>query len=348
METVNNKVVKKVKKENNLKPKAETNKTTAKKPSTKKQVINKIEIKKTKVLAQPNLKEAKPKPEWEQQTVSLGELKNLKTKNDLSALFGEKNGKPQKILSTIRYEEELEKLQIELVKMQRWVQDNGKRIAILFEGRDAAGKGGTIRRFTEHMNPRALRVVALPKPTEEERGQWYFQRYIRQLPNKGEIVFFDRSWYNRAVVEPVNNFCSNQQYEMFMKQVNDFEHMLYEDGIIIVKFWFSIAKDEQLNRFESRKRNPLKQWKLSPVDMLAQDRWDIYTKFKEEMFNRTHSSFSPWIIVKANNKQKARLESIRYVLSQTQYEGKGDNDFRLFPDPNIITRFHRKALQVDN
>lgn len=324
--------------------------------TVKKSTSDKEKVAKNGVQEKVNVQfvvEEKPKtngisPDWQNTTVTLGELKNLRTKSDLSSLFLSKSGKPQKILSTIRYEEDLEQLQIELVKLQRWVQDKGLRLAILFEGRDAAGKGGTIRRFTEHLNPRALRVVALPKPTEEERGQWYFQRYIRQLPNRGEIVFFDRSWYNRAVVEPVNGFCTPAQYEMYMKQVNEFEHMLYEDGIILIKFWFSIAKEEQLNRFESRKRNPLKQWKLSPVDMQAQDKWEIYTKYKEEMFSRTHTSYCPWIIVKANNKQKARLEAIRYVLSIANYDNKNDGAIRIHPDPNIITRYHRKALQVDN
>ncbi|WP_084332247.1 polyphosphate kinase 2 [Runella limosa] len=280
-------------------------------------------------------------------SILLSELRNLRTKKDLSDLFKRNNSDPRKVLETIRYEEELEKLQIELVKLQRWVQAKGKRIAILFEGRDAAGKGGTIRRFTEHLNPRAMRVVALPKPTEEEKGQWYFQRYAKQLPNRGEIVFFDRSWYNRAVVEPVNNFCTEGQYDIFMQQVPEFEHMLYEDGLIIIKFWFSISKEEQLNRFKSRKANPLKQWKLSPVDMQAQEKWTTYTKFKEQMFSKTHTSFSPWIIVKANNKQKARLESIRYVLSIIPYEGKDKSGVSLYPNPNIITRFHRNAMTVD-
>lgn len=280
-------------------------------------------------------------------SILLSELRNLRTKKDLSDLFKRNSSDPRKVLETIRYEEELEKLQIELVKLQRWVQAKGKRIAILFEGRDAAGKGGTIRRFTEHLNPRAMRVVALPKPTEEEKGQWYFQRYAKQLPNRGEIVFFDRSWYNRAVVEPVNNFCTEGQYDIFMQQVPEFEHMLYEDGLIIIKFWFSISKEEQLNRFKSRKANPLKQWKLSPVDMQAQEKWTTYTKFKEQMFSKTHTSFSPWIIVKANNKQKARLESIRYVLSIIPYEGKDKSGVSLYPNPNIITRFHRNATTVD-
>jgi polyphosphate kinase 2 len=280
-------------------------------------------------------------------TIALQELNELRTKKDLMALCTKYNANPRKILDSIRYEEELEKLQVELVKLQRWVGEKGKRIAILFEGRDAAGKGGTIRRFIEHLNPRAMRVVALPKPTEEELGQWYFQRYTRQLPNRGEMVFFDRSWYNRAVVEPVNGFCSKEQYDTFMHQVPEFEHMLYEDGILIIKFWFSISKDEQLRRFKSRQSNPLKQWKLSPVDMKAQDMWDTYTYYKEEMFSKTHNSFSPWIVVKANSKEKARLETIRYVLSIIPYEGKDTANISLHPKPNIITRYHRRAKSVD-
>ena len=253
----------------------------------------------------------------------------------------------QKIESLLLYETELEKLQIELVRMQRWVQSRRQRVAILFEGRDAAGKGGAIRRFTEHLNPRAMRVVALPKPTEEEQGQWYFQRYMRQLPNPGEIVFFDRSWYNRAVVEPVNDFCTREQYDRFMRQVPEFEHMLYEDGVQVVKFWFSISKGEQLRRFESRAHNPLKQWKLSPIDAKAQELWDAYTHYKELMLSQTHTSFSPWIIVKANNKRKARLESIRYILSLFPYEGREMSTVSLHPDPNIIARYHRAATKLD-
>lgn len=279
--------------------------------------------------------------------ISLTELKNLRTKDDLVALYEKKNADPAKVLRTIRYEETLEQLQVELVKLQRYVQHKGIRLAIIFEGRDAAGKGGTIRRFTEHLNPRTIRVVALPKPTEEETGQWYFQRYVRQLPNKGEIVFFDRSWYNRSVVEPVMGFCNESQYQTFMNQVPDFEHMLYEDGIILIKFWFSISKEEQLRRFKSRLENPLKQWKVSPVDMEAQKMWDKYTEYKDEMFSKTHTSYSPWIIVKANNKQRARLESIKYVLSTIPYEGKNEAKITLFPDPNIVTRYHRKSFKVD-
>ncbi len=253
----------------------------------------------------------------------------------------------RKIKEAIQYEKELELLQIEMVKLQRWIQKGGRRLAVLFEGRDAAGKGGTIRRFVEHLNPRAMRVVALPKPTEEERGQWYFQRYMRQLPNRGEIVFFDRSWYNRGIVEPVNGFCTRQEYERFMQQVPEFEHMLVEDGIVLVKFWFSISREVQLARFKSRAANPLKQWKLSPLDGRAQELWDAYTKYKELVFSRTHTSYSPWIIVKANNKKRARLHSIRYLLSVMDYEGKDKAGVSLMPDPNIVTRFHRTAAKID-
>jgi polyphosphate kinase 2 len=264
----------------------------------------------------------------------------------LVELLRQKNIKLKDVMSTLRYENELVHLQVELVKLQRWVQETGQRIAIITEGRDAAGKGGTIRRFTEHLNPRAMRVVALPKPTDEERGQWYFQRYTKQLPNQGEIVFFDRSWYNRAVVEPVNNFCTPTEYRRFMQQVPEFEHMLNEDGMKIIKFWFSISKSEQEKRFKSRRTNPLKQWKLSPIDDTAQGLWDKYTEFKEDMFSKTHTSFSPWIIVKANDKRLARLESIRYVLSLFDYPGK-NTSIRLHPDPNIVGRFHRNSIVLD-
>ncbi len=277
----------------------------------------------------------------------LEDLLGIKSARDFVQTLKAKNADTGKITELLKYEAELERLQIELVKMQHWVSETGKRIAIIFEGRDAAGKGGSIRRFTEHLNPRLMRVVALPKPTAEETGQWYFQRYMKQLPNRGEIVFFDRSWYNRAVVEPVNGFCTKLQYDLFMRQVPEFEHMLYEDGVTVIKFWFSISKEEQLKRFQSRGKNPLKQWKLSPVDARAQDMWDSYTKYKEWMFSRTHTTFSPWTIVKANNKRRARLESMRYVLSQMDYKGKDNACTSLFPDPDIITRFHRSAVKID-
>ena len=275
------------------------------------------------------------------------DLRRVNTRKGLIHLLQEKFIDLNEARKTLQYEEELRLLQVELVRLQRWVQSSGQRIAILVEGRDAAGKGGTIRRFTEHLNPRAMRVVALPRPTDEERGQWYFQRYIRQLPNKGEIVFFDRSWYNRAVVEPVMEFCSKKDHQRFMQQVTEFEHMLYEDGVTIIKFWYSISKEEQFKRFEARRKNPLKQWKLSPVDEKAQELWDLYTRYKEEMFSKTHTTFSPWIIVKANDKQAARLESLRYVLNLLPYKGKEEAQIRLAPDPNVVTRFHRKMVELD-
>lgn len=276
-----------------------------------------------------------------------GELRRLSTPEGLLALAKAGDAGAHAALAQLRYAEELASLHVELVKLQRWVQKNSRRIAILFEGRDASGKGGAIRRFTQHLNPRSMRVVALPKPTEEERGQWYFQRYARQLPNPGEIVFFDRSWYNRAVVEPVMGFCTKSEYERFMQQVPEFEHMLYEDGVVIIKFWFSITKAEQQRRFEKRRDDPLKQWKLSPVDAKAQDLWDRYTLYKEQMFSRTHNSFSPWIIVQANDKRQARIETIRHVLNLMPYQGKEEAAVRVAPDPNIITRFHRESVNVD-
>jgi polyphosphate kinase 2 len=282
-----------------------------------------------------------------EQVVLAEELTDLHSSRDFIQLLRSKSVDARKIRRALDYERDLEYLQIELVKLQRWVQAEGRRVAIIFEGRDAAGKGGTIRRFTEHLNPRAMRVVALPKPTEDESGQWYFQRYMRQLPNRGEIVFFDRSWYNRAVVEPVNGFCTAEEYERFMRQVPEFEHMLVEDGVDLVKFWFSISKDVQSARFDSRRQNPLKQWKLSPLDQRAQGLWAEYTRYKESMFARTHTSYSPWILVQANIKRMARLESMRHVLSRFEYDGRDQAGTSLIPDPDIVTRFHRAALRVD-
>lgn len=259
----------------------------------------------------------------------------------------EKNPLYAETLEDYYYEKELRYLQGELVNLQKWVQEHQKKIAIVFEGRDASGKGGTIRRFAEHLNPRAMRVVALNKPTEVERGQWYFNRYIKELPNAGEIVFFDRSWYNRAVVEPVMGFCTPAQYERFMVQVPDFEHMLYEAGTTIVKFWFSVSKGEQVYRFNRRLKNPLKKWKYSPVDEQGQKLWDSFTHYVDQMMTRTHTNFSPWIIVKSDNKKKARLESMRYVLSLFNYTGKNKAKTSLLVDPNIVHRYYRMAKQVD-
>lgn len=275
------------------------------------------------------------------------DLIGLTSNQGLLQLLKSKNIRAKSALRILRYEAELRQLQIELVKLQRDVQINGRRVVIVFEGRDAAGKGGAIRRFTEHLNPRSMRVVALPKPTEVEKGQWYFQRYVKPLPNPGEIAFFDRSWYNRAVVEPVMNFCTKVQYQTFMQQVPEFEHMLYEDNIEIIKFWFSISKDEQERRFKGRVNNPLKQWKISPVDDKAQENWDLYTMYKEEMFSKTHTSYSPWIIVRANSKMKARLEAIRHVLNTLPYKGKDESKVNLHPDPEIVLRFHRQSKVVN-
>jgi len=270
-----------------------------------------------------------------------------KSRDDLINIAKKNNISISKTLNKLKYEAELVKLQSEFVNLQKWIAENKMRVAIIFEGRDAAGKGGSIKRFKEHLNPRTSRVVALTKPTEVERGQWYFRRYIKVLPNPGEIVFFDRSWYNRAVVEPVMGFCSKQQYEKFMVQVPEFEHLLYEDNLKIIKFWFSISKEEQKQRFDARLSNPLKRWKFSPVDMKGQEMWDDYTYYKEQMFSKTHTNFSPWIIVKTNDKKQARLESMRHVLSQFDYDGKGESNIPLLPDPNIIMRYHRSVIQID-
>jgi polyphosphate kinase 2 len=266
---------------------------------------------------------------------------------DLLRIAKENNISLKKTLNKLKYEVELRKLQSEFVNLQKWISQNKMRVAILFEGRDASGKGGSIKRFKEHLNPRNSRVVALTKPTDIERGQWYFRRYVKVLPNPGEIVFFDRSWYNRAVVEPVMEFCTKTEYKQYMVQVPEFEHLLYEDNLIIIKFWFSISKEEQKKRFDSRLKNPLKEWKFSPVDLKGQELWNTYTHYKEEMFSKTHTTFSPWIIVKTNNKKQARLESMRYVLSQFNYKEKGTSGILLLPDPNVIIRYHRSAIQID-
>lgn len=279
--------------------------------------------------------------------LTIEDFERVTSNQELLKLIKEKNIPFDKVAKRLFYEEELRNLQIELVKLQQWIAKNKMRVAIIFEGRDAAGKGGNIRRFTEHLNPRAMNVVALTKPTEIERGQWYFRRYIKEMPNTGEIVFFDRSWYNRAVVEPVMGFCTETQYQNFMVQVSEFEHMMYEDGMVLIKFWFSISKDEQLARFNARIATPLKRWKFSPVDRKSQELWDKYTHYKEQMYSRTHTSYSPWITVKANDKKLARLESIRYVLSQFNYEGKENASTILFPDPNIVMRYYRSAKQID-
>jgi len=272
----------------------------------------------------------------------------IKNRQDLLDLLAEKEFDLEKVNLIRQYEDELQKLQIELLKLQNWILKKKKRVVVVFEGRDAAGKGGTIRRFNRFLNPRSMRVVALNKPSDIERGQWYFRRHVKELPNPGEIVFFDRSWYNRAVVEPVMGFCTKKEYHDFIRQVPEFEHMLFEDGVSIIKFWFSISKEEQSKRFNSRKKSPYKQWKLSPVDLKSTELWDDFTHYKEEMFSHTHTSFAPWIIINSNDKRKARLEAIRYVLSQFEYSGKEKAETIIYPDPNIVQRFHRSIINADS
>lgn len=233
------------------------------------------------------------------------------------------------------YEKQKAQLQVELLKVQKWVEDSDQKIVILFEGRDAAGKGGTIKRFMEHLNPRAARVVALPKPSDRQRSQWFFQRYIEHLPAAGEMVFFDRSWYNRAGVERVMDFCSPQEYLEFMRQAPELERMLVRSGTRLFKYWFSVTREEQRRRFASRENDPLKQWKLSPVDQASIDKWDDYTEAKEAMFFNTDTADAPWVIVKSNDKKRARLNCMRHFLSSLPYPEK-DNHIVRGPDPLIV------------
>ncbi len=247
-------------------------------------------------------------------------------------------GYPYKnLMSRKNYEKQKYDLQVELLKLQAWVKETGARLVILFEGRDAAGKGGTIKRVMEHLNPRGARVVALEKPTEEEKGQWYFQRYVKHLPTKGEIVLFDRSWYNRAGVERVMNFCTEDEYLEFMRQAPEFERNLVRSGITLIKFWFSVSQEEQKRRFKDRETHPLKQWKLSPVDKASLDKWDDYTKAKEKMFFYTDTSDAPWTVVKSNCKKRARLNAMRYILHKVPYHNK-DTDKINKIDPLIVGR----------
>ena len=243
------------------------------------------------------------------------------------------------------YERELERLQIELLKMQRHVQDSGERIVVLFEGRDAAGKGGAIKRFTEHLNPRGARTVALAKPTEAERTQWYFQRYVAHLPSAGEIVLFDRSWYNRAGVERVMGFCSDREYADFMRQVPAFEQSLVNSGISLFKLWFTVSQDNQRERFEKRRTDPLRQWKLSPIDEAGIELYDQYTVARNDMLRGSNSKPAPWTVVNSNDKRRARLNSIRAVLDRLEYEHK-DHDAVDAADPHVVRP--AEALRIDD
>jgi polyphosphate kinase 2 len=248
------------------------------------------------------------------------EMDLINSKIGLYALFKNKNVNPKKVLEEAKNVVELKTKQEELIKFQNWVIENDKKVVIIFEGRDAAGKGGAIRRFTEYINPRHFRIVALNIPSEDEKKQWFFQRYINQLPKPGEIVFFDRSWYNRAVVEPVNKFCTEKEYKIFMSQVNNFEKMLVQSDTYLIKFYFSITKKEQAKRFEDIKNDPLKRWKMTAVDEKAQALWDDYTKYKKKMFKATNTDIAPWKIIKANKKSTARLKAISHVLDVIPYE----------------------------
>jgi polyphosphate kinase 2 len=238
-------------------------------------------------------------------------------------------------LDDATYESELHGLQVELGKLHRWVQEEQQRVVILFEGRDAAGKGGAISRFTQYLNPRASRVVALPKPNETERGQWYFQRYVAQLPSRGELVFFDRSWYNRAGVEIVMGFCTNEEYREFFRQVPGFERSLVESGIHLFKLWFTVSAKRQQQRFDSRAKDPLRSWKLSPMDKEAVSRFDDYSRARDAMLFHTDTPAAPWTVVNSNEKKRARLESIRHVLWSIDYAGK-DTKVAHEPDPKVL------------
>ena len=228
-------------------------------------------------------------------------------------------------------------LQIELVKLHNWIHESGQKVLIIFEGRDAAGKGSTIKRFMEHLNPRWANIVALEKPTEDERGQWYFQRYVKHLPSRGQVIFFDRSWYNRAGVERVMDFCSNDDYEHFLENVPLFERMLTQSGTFLIKFYLSVSRDEQARRFKQRETNPLKKWKLSPIDKEAQQKWDDYTEAKNEMFVRTNSAHCPWIVIKSEDKRRGRIETMKAVLNSFEYPDKNES-FVGKTDPLIVAK----------
>lgn len=256
-----------------------------------------------------------------QQRMAVGQL-SPNPDEELAADWREGAYPYKNLMQRNNYERQKYRLQVELLKLQAWVKETGQKVVILFEGRDAAGKGGTIKRFMEHLNPRGARVVALEKPSEIERGQWYFQRYVQHLPTSGEIVLFDRSWYNRAGVERVMGFCSDFEYSEFVRQAPEFERMLVRNGTHLIKFWFSVSQEEQRRRFRERKVHPLKQWKLSPIDMASLDKWDDYTKAKEAMFFHTDTADAPWTVIKSTCKKRARLNALRYILHKLPYTNK--------------------------
>lgn len=253
----------------------------------------------------------------------------------IGALFKEGKYPYKDRIAESEYDEQKGLLQIELLKVQSWVKLSGEKIVVIFEGRDAAGKGGTIKRFMEHLNPRAAKVVALEKPTEHEKGQWYFQRYVVHLPTRGEILFLDRSWYNRAGVERVMGFCTHPEYQEFLRQAPEFERMLVRSGITLFKFWFSVTRDEQSQRFASRQVDPLKQWKLSPIDLASRTKWDEYTAAREAMFTHTHTVDNPWTMIKSDDKKRARLNCMQHFLGKLDYPDK-DHGVVRSPDPLIV------------
>ena len=262
-----------------------------------------------------------------------------KNKQSQHIEYDKRGSKPKRVAvwvkeETLQYEAELKKLQIELLKMQNYIKETGQKVLMIFEGRDAAGKGGTIKRITEHLNPRGARVVALDKPSDTEKTQWYFQRYVQHLPSAGEIVLFDRSWYNRAGVEPVMEFCTQEEHKEFLHEVPEFEKMLVNSDIKIFKFYFSVSKDEQKKRFEKRKTDPLKQYKLSPVDEKSQGLWDKYTIAKYSMLLASHTDYAPWTIIRSDNKKKARINTIKHILNNFDYPKKISKK-ELKPDPKV-------------
>lgn len=273
------------------------------------------------------------------------EIKNAKpisseqniTSDIIKEYFNEQKYPYEKRMDMEEYYKQKLGLQIELVKLHNWIQESGQKVLIIFEGRDAAGKGSTIKRFMEHLNPRWANIVALEKPTEDERGQWYFQRYVKHLPSKGQMVFFDRSWYNRAGVERVMGFCSTDDYEHFLENVPLFERMLVQSGTTLLKFYLSVSREEQARRFEQRQTNPLKRWKLSPIDKEAQRKWDDYTEAKNEMFTRTNTKHCPWVVVKSEDKRRGRIETLRHVLNVFDYPEK-DKSVINETDPLIVAK----------
>ncbi|MBT3473379.1 MAG: polyphosphate kinase 2 [Gammaproteobacteria bacterium] len=264
------------------------------------------------------------------------------------SLQAEERLKPaaKKALRRRRQEQSLKPYQAELIRMQQYLEETGRRMVILFEGRDASGKGGTIRRVTRYMNEKHYRVVALGKPTENERSQWFFQRYVAQFPRGGEVVLFDRSWYNRAVVEPIFGFCSDEEYKNFMRGVSGFEKDLARQGTILVKLYFSVTKEEQDRRFSRRKTDPLRQWKLSEVDLQAQERWDDFTNQKYEMLKRTHSSHAPWTVIRSNDKYQARINAMRVILNSVPYQ-RGDSELDFVPDPEVVISGSREVETME-